>query len=80
MLKLEKRDDLIAFLTEHGIGTSVHYIPNHLYDIYAPYRRSLPVTERVWKRIMLLPLFPDLSDEQINYIIKAVIKFGRTQL
>lgn len=76
LVKLERRDDLISFLTERGIGTSVHYIPNHLYDIYEPFRRVLPITERVWKNIMLLPLFPDLTNKQVNYIISIVIEFG----
>ena len=77
VVKLDRRDDFIAFLGERGIGTSVHYIPNHLYDIYTPYRRPLPVTEQVWKRIVSIPLFPDLLDEQVNYTIEAVIEFER---
>ena len=80
VVKLGRRDDLIAFLGERGIATGVHYIPNHLYDLYGPYRRPLPVAESVWKRIVTLPLFPDLTDEQVHYIIESVIEFGRTRL
>jgi len=78
MVKLDRRDDLIAFLGERGIGTGVHYVPNHLYDVYAPYYRPLPVTEQVWRRIMLLPLFPDLTDDQVNCVIDAVAAFDPT--
>lgn len=77
VVKLDHRDDLIAHLGRLGIGTGVHYIPSHYYDMYASFRRDLPVTERVWKRIVTLPLFPDLLDEQILRVIEGVRSFGR---
>ena len=70
-----KRDELIAYLAENGISASVHYIPNHLYKIYKPFYRELPVTERVWKTLITLPLFPDLKDEEVRQIIDIVRKF-----
>lgn len=80
VVKLDRRDDLIAFLAEKKIATGVHYIPNHLYEVYASYRRVLPVTERVWKRIVTLPLFPDLTDQQVEYIIHQVREFGKSKI
>jgi perosamine synthetase len=68
----DKRDDFIAYLMDRGVSTGVHYIPNHLYAMYKPYYRNLPVAESVWKQLVTLPLFPDLSDEQIAYIIDSV--------
>ena len=76
VVKLDRRDEFIDFLNEKEISTGVHYIPNHLYDIYTPYRRPLPVAEQVWKRIVLLPLFPGLTNDQVAYIIAAVKAFG----
>jgi perosamine synthetase len=70
-----KRDAFIAHMAESGVATSVHYIPNHLYDIYMPYRRTLPVTERVWLKLVTLPLFPDLTESQIDQIVSAVRSF-----
>jgi perosamine synthetase len=71
-----KRDELIEYLSEKGISAGVHYIPNHLYELYKPYYRKLPVTESVWKKLVTLPLFPDLKDEEIDYIIDAITKFA----
>ena len=70
-----KRNKLITYLKENGISTSVHYIPNHLYEIYKPYYRKLPVAERVWKQLVTLPLFPDLTDDEIDYVIEKIKKF-----
>ncbi|MFH1486144.1 MAG: DegT/DnrJ/EryC1/StrS family aminotransferase, partial [Chloroflexota bacterium] len=76
VVKVENRDEFTAFLQQKGIATSMHYIPNHLYAMYEPYRVSLPVTESVWKRIVTMPLFPDLTNEQVDYIIECVRQFG----
>jgi perosamine synthetase len=77
VVKVERgRDDLMRYLQEKGIATGMHYIPNHLYDIYAPFRCELPVAERVWQKMVTLPLFPDLSFDQVDYIVDAVRSFG----
>jgi perosamine synthetase len=73
----EVRDDLISFLADREVASSVHYVPNHLYPIYEPFRKFLPVTERVWKRLVTLPLFPDLKPDQIDRVIGSVQEFGR---
>jgi perosamine synthetase len=70
-----KRDELITYLAANGISASVHYIPNHLYEIYKPYYRELPVAEVAWKRLVTLPLFPDLKDSEVDYIIEKVREF-----
>ena len=75
VVKVENRDRFTAYLQEKGIATSMHYIPNHLYSMYEPYRSSLPVVEEVWQKIVTLPLFPDLTDEQVDYIIGTVRAF-----
>ncbi len=69
------RDRLVDFLAERGIGATVHYVPNHLFRIYAPYRRTLPVAEAIWQRILTLPLYPDLSDAEQDQVIGAVADF-----
>jgi len=71
-----KRDELITYLGENGISAGVHYIPNHLYEMYKPYYRKLPVTETVWKKLVTLPLYPDLKDKEVGKIIETVRKFG----
>ena len=75
VVKVEDRDRLIEYLKEHGISASVHYFPNHLYDMFKEFRTSLPVTEMVWKKIITLPLYPDLTDDQIGMIVETIRKF-----
>lgn len=70
-----KRDKLITYLAENDITASVHYIPNHLYEIYKPYYKKLPVVESVWKKIITLPLFPGMKDKQVEFIIDKIKEF-----
>lgn len=69
------RNKLIDYLASKGISAGVHYFPNHLYSIYRPYRTHLPVTEDIYRRIITLPLYPDLKDSEVRMITKAVSSF-----
>lgn len=69
------REDLIAFLKEKGIGTGIHYISNHLQPFFKPFATSLPVTEQVGEEILTLPLYYDMTDEQVSTVIEAVSDF-----
>jgi dTDP-4-amino-4,6-dideoxygalactose transaminase len=74
-----ERTRLMAHLSERGIQTAVHYpVPVHLQPAYA--RRlagsqSLPVTEEVCPKILSLPLFPELTDEEVDRVVTAVAAF-----
>ncbi len=70
--RVQDRDGLIEHLNHHGISASVHYKPNHLYSVYAPYRCDLPVTESVWQELVTLPLYPSMTDEEVARVIEAV--------
>lgn len=70
------RNRLIDHLKSNGISTGMHYIPNHLYDMYKTYvEEPLPVAEEVWHRLITLPLFPDLSDREQEQIISSILDF-----
>jgi len=71
----DRRDELIGYLAENGISASVHYIPNHLYNIYKPYYKKLAIAEAVWKKLVTLPLYPDLKDAEVDFVIEKVRKF-----
>lgn len=71
-----RRDALVEYLAANDISTGVHYIPNHLYEMYRPYYRRLPVAERVWHQLVTLPLFPDLTDIEQEHIIEKVRSFA----
>jgi dTDP-4-amino-4,6-dideoxygalactose transaminase len=74
------RDALMAHLTEHQIGCAIHYpIPVHNQHGYAERvvasPGGLPVTERVCQQILSLPLYPELSDADVDSVIAAVRGF-----
>jgi perosamine synthetase len=75
VVRCDRRDDLAAWLREHGVATGMHYIPNHLHKMYRPYATPLPVVEREWVRLLTLPLFPALTDDDVAYIIDTIRRF-----
>jgi perosamine synthetase len=70
------RNQLFRTLREHGISANVHYIPVHLH----PYYRSrfniggglCPVAEHAYGEILSLPIFPGMTDEDVETVIDAV--------
>ncbi|MDD1669666.1 MAG: DegT/DnrJ/EryC1/StrS family aminotransferase, partial [Methanomicrobiales archaeon] len=54
------------------VGSGVHYIPSHLFSFYRDKGLVLPVTEQVYGEIISLPLFPDITDEQVEHVISQV--------
>ncbi|MDE3113032.1 MAG: DegT/DnrJ/EryC1/StrS family aminotransferase [Chloroflexota bacterium] len=76
-----KRDALKDFLWELGVGTGIHYpVPIHLQDAakFLGHREGdLPVTEKVSHEILSLPMYPELTDEQVGYVADAVKAFMR---
>jgi perosamine synthetase len=74
----EDRDPLILHLKERGVGSHVHFVPTHLHPAYKPYATELlPVTERLWKTLVTLPLFPTLTDSEIQQVIDGVRSYER---
>jgi dTDP-4-amino-4,6-dideoxygalactose transaminase len=79
VIQTEKRDELQAYLLEQGIQPLIHYpIPAHLQKAYQylGYKKGdLPNTEQAAERILSLPMFPELTDEQIDAVIAGVRAF-----
>ena len=69
------RDEFRASLAERGIQTSVHYPPIHQFSAYRQLvpRRALPVTEAVAARVVTLPLYPHMSDDDVCAVTDAVV-------
>jgi len=79
-LRVKNRDALIAALGEKGIGTNVHYpVPVHLQNAYASMglkEGTYPVAEKCASEFISLPMFAELTEEQISYVaeqVKAVV-------
>lgn len=70
-----KREALIEFLKEKGVGTGIHYIPNHLQPFFKPYATALPVTEQIGEEILTLPLYYDMTDKDVSLVIESVRGF-----
>jgi dTDP-4-amino-4,6-dideoxygalactose transaminase len=74
-----RRDALKDYLGERGISTGVHYpIPGHLQPAAKPWTKgpgSLPVTEGLSGRVLSLPMYPELTREQVHYVADAVRAF-----
>ena len=72
----EVRDDLIDYLADKKIHTSVHFKPLHLYDVVKDMnQREYPVADVEWKKLISLPCHPGMSEEDIDYVIYWVLQY-----
>lgn len=60
------------FLGKQGVASGIHYIPSHVFSFYRKEGIHLPVTEQIYGEILTLPLFPDITDSQVNQVIDTV--------
>ena len=78
VVQVQKRDHFRQILEQGGVATGIHYpIPIHLQPACAHYEYTqgmLPITEAVAKRIVSLPMYPELTEEQIQVVVNAVKK------
>jgi dTDP-4-amino-4,6-dideoxygalactose transaminase len=78
VIQVHDRDEVAKELAHRGISTVVHYpVPFHLQGGYAhlDYKvGDFPVTESMSKSILSLPLFPEISDEQIGYVCDSLLE------
>ena len=76
ILQSEKRDEVISKLKEKGIATGVYYpVPMHLQKVYKNlgYKTGdMPVAEYLSHRTFAIPVYPELTDEEINYIVDTI--------
>lgn len=70
------RADVMVALRDKGIGTQVHYIPLHRQPFHAHHDDgngvSFPNAEAYYRQCLTLPLFPDLKDEEVEYVASTV--------
>jgi dTDP-4-amino-4,6-dideoxygalactose transaminase len=76
VIRTKHRDHLKNFLQQDGIGTGIHYpVPVHLQKAYLGKLKgadSLPVTERIAKEILSLPMYPELPQADLAFTIEKV--------
>jgi len=75
----ERRDDLRGYLSDAGIGTEVYYpVPLHLQDCFSDlgYKKGdFPQAEHAALHTVALPIYPELSDDQIEYVVEKIKAF-----
>ena len=79
------RAQFVEELKGRNIGTSVHFIPLHLHPFYQDtlgHRKGdFPNSEWVYERCISLPIYPDMSDKDVDSVVEAVTdvanKYGR---
>jgi dTDP-4-amino-4,6-dideoxygalactose transaminase len=78
-IRVERRDELQAFLKERGIGSAIYYpLPLHLQPCfsYLGYREGqCPEAEKAAKQVLSLPIYPELTRSQLDEVIDAVRAF-----
>lgn len=83
ILRLEKedRDKMMRHLLDKGVLANTNGKPLHLFSFYKKYYNknkinvSCPVAEREWNKLFVLPLFPEMKEEEINKVINVVKEF-----
>jgi perosamine synthetase len=72
-----RRDDLIQWLLDHGVSAGVHYRPLYHHDVLQEFgsAHELPVTEQQWQRLVTIPLFPDMTDQEVDQVVETIRGF-----
>ena len=77
-VRAESRDELKEYLTQKGIGTRISFPPIHLTNYYKNilgYNISLPQTEKIFSETLTLPLYPALTQQEMDYIAQQIKNF-----
>jgi dTDP-4-amino-4,6-dideoxygalactose transaminase len=76
VVRVPHRDAVLASLREAGVGAGVHYpLPLHLQPAYRDLgygEGSLPVCERLAREVLSLPLYPELDEEKVRYVVEQL--------
>ncbi|MFZ1322560.1 MAG: DegT/DnrJ/EryC1/StrS family aminotransferase [Ignavibacteria bacterium] len=79
VIRVENRDELRKYMTENEIGTEIYYpVPFHLQECFADlgYKKGdFPVSESCAADTIALPIYPELTNEQIEFTVKTISDF-----
>lgn len=79
VIRSPQRDQLCSFLTEHGIQTIIHYpVPVHLQEAYRDLQipaGALPEAEKAAREIVSLPFYPEMREDEIEFLITTLREF-----
>ena len=79
VIRAHRRDELRAFLTERKIGTEIYYpLPLHLQPVFSDLglkAGDLPVAEQAAKEVVALPMFPELTEAEVRWVVESIAEF-----
>ena len=78
-IQAEKRDELESYLKDKEIGSSIYYpVPLHLqkcFEYLGRKKGDFPVAEKLCEKVIALPMFPELTEDEIAYVCETIIDF-----
>lgn len=77
VVRVNDRDNFQKYLAKNGIGTIIHYpVPPHKQEAYKEWNRlSLPITEKIHREVISLPISPVMGGKEAKYVIDIVNRF-----
>ena len=83
VIRVEKRDDLREFLSKNEVATEIYYpVPFHLQECFATLngkKGDFPNSEFAADTSIALPIYPELSDDQIKYVVSKIAEFFKNK-
>ena len=80
-LRVRKRDELRTYLKDHGVGSEVYYpLPLHLQNCYRDLghqKGAFPQSESAAEEVLSIPIYAELTDEQLQYVVQMIASFFR---
>ena len=71
-IRVKKRKEFINKMKLKGIETGIHYNPVHLMTFYKKYGRRLPITEKISKEIVSIPIHPNLTQNDVDRVVTSI--------
>jgi dTDP-4-amino-4,6-dideoxygalactose transaminase len=79
VIRSQRRDDLRKFLAERKIGTEIYYpLPLHMQPVFSYLglkAGDLPVAEQAAQEVLALPMFPELTEAEIRWVVESIADF-----
>lgn len=76
VVRVEDRERFILYMKDRGVATGVHYMPLTMHPLFMKYQTEAPIAASIWRELVTLPLFPDLTQEEIEYVISCIHSYG----